>query len=826
MDVTKRYGRDVVDLAEVFAAFPEAGFCLDVAHVWTNDPTLRLGHDLLDAFGERLRQLHVSGIEADGTHRPTTAADLDLYEPLLDRCRHVPVAARGGDGRDGMRRSTRSTAPRTRRVHGSGKTSAGRPSRSPVGRRFVDLDERSRRGRLVGLRAVRAARRGGVSRAVEEEVAQSVLSGGDPLVVALGGGAVLSERTRALLAARAFTVLLDVDPESACGSGSPARTGRSRGRGARSARCIVSASRVYDDVADARAQRRRRDPARGSGRPRRAGAIDELGEPRARRRACRARRRRARLGHPRHPRAGRARGAGRSGSTRCRPGRPAKTPAVVERLWSRLRIGRDGSGRRARRRLDDGRRRASPPRRTCEASRGRPCRRRSSARSTRESAARPRSTCPAGRTSSARSTGRRASSATRPCSRRCRRPSGGTASPRSSRRGSWQGSLSGSAPSPMQVRACAAFKSGVCLGDPHERRPAEPAQPRAHVRARARGGGRVRAAARACGRARAARRAAALRPRRRAVERCRRCSRPNRPRSTRTRVGGARPRQEGGARRSAPRPARRARQAALGRRAARRPTCAARSRSSSRDRVAASAAACGSSSTAPPRDVLVCHCSLCRRSGTLAGAYTSVARDALSAGRGGDARVVRRRERSPARLLRRVRRDALLVGGRGDTISMSAGALDGPTGLVTERHIFRRGRGRLGVDPGDHLASPAVRIDVLNGVNLDLLGRRDAAQYGDALAAGPRDAGLRLGARARRSRCGAARRTTRASTSSCSTRRSTMRTGSSSTRVPGRHYSWAIRDALEPFRGVVVEVHLSDVDNARSVAKAQRARGA
>ncbi len=90
MDVTKRFGCGLDDLQEVFAAFPDAGLCLDVAHVWTNDTTLRLGHEILDALGARLRQLHVSGIEADGTHRPTSQADLELYEPLLERCRHVP----------------------------------------------------------------------------------------------------------------------------------------------------------------------------------------------------------------------------------------------------------------------------------------------------------------------------------------------------------------------------------------------------------------------------------------------------------------------------------------------------------------------------------------------------------------------------------------------------------------------------------------------------------------------------------------------------------------------------------------------------------------
>ena len=49
---------------------------------------------------------------------------------------------------------------------------------------------------------------------------------------------------------------------------------------------------------------------------------------------------------------------------------------------------------------------------------------------------------------------------------------------------------------PEQVRSCAAFKSGVCLADPHDRGPRHPAQPRPHLRARARDGGRLRAAAR------------------------------------------------------------------------------------------------------------------------------------------------------------------------------------------------------------------------------------------------------------------------------------------------------------------------------------------
>src|SRR5919112_857047 len=65
-----------------------------------------------------------------------------------------------------------------------------------------------------------------------------------------------------------------------------------------------------------------------------------------------------------------------------------------------------------------------------------------------------------------------------------------------------------------------------------------------------------------------------------------------------------------------------------------------------------------------------------------------------------------------------------------------------------------------------------MRIVVLNGVNLDVLGRRDPAIYGGI---GLSELETRIYAWA--------------------------------------HYSWAIRDAVELFTAPVVEVHLSNIDD-------------
>jgi hypothetical protein len=90
MDDRKATGRTAEELEPYFAALPDAGFCLDVPHAGTIDPSMGVAHELLDAFGERLRHVHVSSVDADGHHVPLTPHDEEAFGPVLARCRDVP----------------------------------------------------------------------------------------------------------------------------------------------------------------------------------------------------------------------------------------------------------------------------------------------------------------------------------------------------------------------------------------------------------------------------------------------------------------------------------------------------------------------------------------------------------------------------------------------------------------------------------------------------------------------------------------------------------------------------------------------------------------
>ena len=90
MDARKPTGRTVAELAPYFAALPDAGFCLDVAHVLSVDPTMEAGERLLDAFAGRLRELHVSSVDDACRHVPLTVEHETRYAELLRRCPDVP----------------------------------------------------------------------------------------------------------------------------------------------------------------------------------------------------------------------------------------------------------------------------------------------------------------------------------------------------------------------------------------------------------------------------------------------------------------------------------------------------------------------------------------------------------------------------------------------------------------------------------------------------------------------------------------------------------------------------------------------------------------
>lgn len=90
MDARKPDGRTADELAAHFAALPEAGLCLDIAHVASVDPSLEEGHRILDRHGWRLRHLHVSSLDAGDRHVPLTTDDERRATPLLARCKDVP----------------------------------------------------------------------------------------------------------------------------------------------------------------------------------------------------------------------------------------------------------------------------------------------------------------------------------------------------------------------------------------------------------------------------------------------------------------------------------------------------------------------------------------------------------------------------------------------------------------------------------------------------------------------------------------------------------------------------------------------------------------
>lgn len=128
---------------------------------------------------------------------------------------------------------------------GAGKSTIGKEVARLSGRPFVDLDREIERRH--GSVAELFERGEPEFRRIEEELAAEVLASSVPAVIAFGGGAVLSKRTRGLLLTDAFTLWVDVDLgdawKRARGSGRPLARDE-----AQFSRLFVERQPLYEEV--------------------------------------------------------------------------------------------------------------------------------------------------------------------------------------------------------------------------------------------------------------------------------------------------------------------------------------------------------------------------------------------------------------------------------------------------------------------------------------------------------------------------------------------------------------------------------------------------
>ena len=92
MDKRKPVGRTVEELADVFERLPDARFCFDYGHARQVDPTMSQAVRLLEAFGDRLEQIHFSDVDASNRHQPLNHPALAAFSRVRDLApRSVPV---------------------------------------------------------------------------------------------------------------------------------------------------------------------------------------------------------------------------------------------------------------------------------------------------------------------------------------------------------------------------------------------------------------------------------------------------------------------------------------------------------------------------------------------------------------------------------------------------------------------------------------------------------------------------------------------------------------------------------------------------------------
>ena len=224
---------------------------------------------------------------------------------------------------------------------GAGKTTVGAALAELLGRAFVDVDAEIETRAGTSIADIFRDSGEAYFRAVEEKAIREALRAPEPAVLALGGGALGSEATRAALRARAFTVLVEVDASVAWERASVSDRPLARDE-ERFLALYAERLPVYEAAADARIRDLDGAVLAAAGVHVGLGMLDQLGDlvpgdgP---------------VALVADPRVGGIHGAAaqlalgdRLASTHELPaGEEAKTVDALERLWSELRLDRRGT---------------------------------------------------------------------------------------------------------------------------------------------------------------------------------------------------------------------------------------------------------------------------------------------------------------------------------------------------------------------------------------------------------------------------------------------------------------------------------------------------
>jgi hypothetical protein len=91
MDSRKKTGRTAKELREFFNDIPYARLCFDIAHARQVYPTMTEAACILEDFGDRLAQVHLSEVDGRGEHFAMSLSAELAYEQFSDIISEVPV---------------------------------------------------------------------------------------------------------------------------------------------------------------------------------------------------------------------------------------------------------------------------------------------------------------------------------------------------------------------------------------------------------------------------------------------------------------------------------------------------------------------------------------------------------------------------------------------------------------------------------------------------------------------------------------------------------------------------------------------------------------